>query len=139
MPETGTKTFWQFLDKFIHKGLIPIALVIAGPWAAYTYSTDAARAKENSEETKITVSELRALQKQQQEVVAKLDETLRISLIQMAVIRVIAENTVGENLPERAEVIENTAAQMAMPNIDRQEFNRVAKKTYDGYVKTRRK
>lgn len=63
-----------FIDKIIMRALIPIALTIVGPWAAYTFSVEAQEAKqkaaeavEGQAETLRTVTVLQGLLKDQKD------------------------------------------------------------------------
>ena len=113
-----TQAKMPLIDKLIMRGLLPIALAVVGPWAAYTFSVEAQAAKEKASDVQDTAKRLEDLletQKSEWEtarkriadverqkaeelaamsaMVTRLSTTLRTALIHMAVAQ---ELRVGE-------------------------------------------
>jgi len=139
-----SKNVWQFLDKFINKGLMPLAVCVGGPLAGWVFSTDISESKallvelEKQRQSALVLEEKKAVElSAMSAIVVKLDKTLEASLIQAAALRVLAERAEEEE-PDRTEVLNRVRAQM-VPNIKPEAINRVAGKTYDGWMKTRKK
>ena len=128
-----TKASTPLLDKFVLRGLIPLALAIVGPWALWEFNTEQAKQGEvivklegllEQEKTarKAREKELHAMS----EMVCRLDDTLKAALVQMAVAQALAADEM-----EREEAVENIAEQMAFPNIDERAVRKLAGESYD--------
>ncbi len=163
------------LDKLILRGLIPVALAIVGPWAAWKFSADAYAAKqsaaeavESQETTQRTVNALQDLleaQKAAEEtarwtraevdrqkaeelatmraMVSRLSNTLKVALIQMAVAREMSDNKTVAALPtatppSREDVIDRVTMQMALPDVDESEIEKMAGDAYDAILSKKR-
>jgi hypothetical protein len=163
-------------DKLMIRFVLPIALAIVGPWAAYTFSVEAQEAKAKAEEGIKEVGELQTLLKQQKEnadrqrerfreieeekaaeltamsnMVTRLDNTLKLALVQMAVAQMLAKapstpkTMPGVNpvplapreIPDRETVIRDVAAQVQLPGLDEDEVERLAGQQYDRIMEQR--
>jgi hypothetical protein len=148
-------------EKLVVRFILPIALAIVGPWAAWTFSVEAQAAREKAEEGIKEVGELRALLDQQREemerrrvmfqrieedkaaelaamstIVNRLDSTLKLALIQMAVAQALAER--GETSPpEREAVMRQVVEQVTLPEVPEDELKRIAGQSYDRILEQR--
>lgn len=96
-----------FFDRMVMTGLIPFALLIAGPWATWYFSQRAEEGleqvkKANKENVRLAelIEDLTAMDKARAEelekmegMVTRLDDTMKNALIQMTVMRLISEHT----------------------------------------------
>lgn len=144
------------IDKLIIRGVLPIALAIVGPWAALTFSEQGqdlstlqklvAEEKADAEERKKRSAEWRERMSRIEEeraaelqamsnMVSRLDATLRLSLIQMAVARTLAEE--GESTP-REEVLRRVQEQVSLPEVPDAEFQRLAEQSLDRMLEQRK-
>lgn len=144
------------IDKLIIRGVLPIALAIVGPWAALTFSeqsadlselnklyvqekADAEERKKQSAEWRDRMSRIedeRAAELQaMKNMVTRLDATLRLALIQMAVARTLAEE--GEGTP-REEVLRRVQEQVSLPEMPDAEFQRLTEQSLDRMLEQRR-
>ena len=147
-------------DKFVIRVLVPIALAVIAPWATWQFShradeveakvvTEASQLREALDEQRKAMEgrreRLQLIERQKAEelaamsaMVTRLDSTLKMALIQMAVVRAFSESDDdwGGEL-DRDEVIEDIQAQMAMPNVDPQEIGDLVGESYDRIAKHR--
>lgn len=146
-----------FVDKLILRGVLPIALAIVGPWAALTFSeqgadlgelkkiteqekSDAEERKKQSAAWRERMSRLedeRAAELQaMKNMVSRLDATLRLSLVQMAVARTLAEE--GEEAP-REEVLRRVQEQISLPEVSDEELQRLTEQSLDRMLEQKKR
>jgi hypothetical protein len=147
-----TKASNHWLDRLMLRFVLPIALAVVGPWAAYTFSVDAQEAKEKASEVQDTVVELEELLHQQKKefkarsalfreieeqkaaelaamskMVTRLDETLKTALVQMAVSRLVSDRG---DITER-DVVRDVSAQVQLPGLEEADLKRLATQQYE--------
>ena len=167
-----TKASTPLFDKIVIRGVLPIALALVGPWAAQTYEkSQIEQAKQGEtftalekllEEQRESAKGRRARFQQIEEakavelaamaaMVTRLDETLKYSLIQMAVAQALAKvEPVGETpsmepdlmpgakpVPSREGVTRGVAEQIRLPGVTDVEIRRIASESYDKVLRTK--
>lgn len=145
------------LDKIILRGLIPIALAIVGPWALWKFDkaqTEQARQGEVIVQLQDLLKSSREESERHQEqraaelasmthMVIRLDNVLKLALIRMAVSQAVGQEVrgpagVGPRIgPSRTEVVRDVAEQIQLPDVDPQEFERIAGEQYDRIMEQR--
>jgi len=157
------------LDKVILRGLIPIALAIAGPWAIYKFDKaqneqvqtttelkgllEAAKDDEAARQTRSVVwrermkeiedertAELTAMSA----MVCRLDDTMKMAMVQAAVARLVnlptqVTQTSPQIPPSRNEVQQDISAQIQLPGTPNEEVDRLAGQAYDRIMEHRMK
>jgi hypothetical protein len=139
------------VDRLIMRGVIPIALAIVGPWAAMTFSEAKAEWKtqrdiivglkehlkdyqKESEDWQQRMAHLE--QERAEELVAmtnmvnRLDHTLKMALIQLAVTQRL-KGASGVRPLSRSEVTGNVAAQLKLPGMTEEDVQQVAEEEFD--------
>lgn len=145
-------------EKIVVRGIIPIALLIVGPMATAYFSNEVQQAKTEVREVAATAAALGSLVKAQEteaeqyrqrfqeleaqkaaeldemsSVVTRLDKTLRASMIQLAVMQIINEQSTGGNIPTEQEVLRQVADQVELPGVDEREISKIAAQTFQRF------
>lgn len=166
-------------DKIVLRGLLPIALAIVGPWALWKFdkatteqekqgvtitqleellesaTKEAAERKKRNVEWRDrmkTLEDSRAVElTAMSHMVCRLDDTLKLALVQMAVTSVIAEGEKSEvrgtsptsPTPRvaftRKQAIQNVAEQIQLPGVEKAEVERLAARQYDRVMEQRQR
>ena len=143
------KASTPLLDKVIIRGLLPIAIALVGHWAAQTYENAQIEQVKQGE----TITALEGLLEKQQETaktmaatVVRLDETLKFSLIQMAVAQALAKVEPMEptkpspllvSVPTPEDVTQGVTEQISLPGVEESEIRRIATDSYYKILKTK--
>ena len=164
------KATTPLLDKIVLRGLLPIALAVVGPWALWQF--DAARTEQTKqgevivelqtllgdakEEAQLRQERSAAWQERMGQIegekaaeltalatiVSRLDDMMKVALIQNAVNRVLEEPRGPSGMgafPTRDSVIRDTAAQIQLPGIEEAEISRIAGQQYDRAIEQRKR
>lgn len=155
--KSNSSSLWE---KIVVRGVIPIALLVAGPMATFYFSnglqeaqTEVRAVAESAEKLEDLVqaqeaeaSTMRARFQEIEEqkavelkamstVVRRLDQTLRASMVQLTVMQIITEqaNESNDGMPMRDDVLKQAAQQISIPGIDEEEVTRIADQTYNRF------
>ena len=169
-PLTTAST--PLLDKVIIRGLLPIALAIVGPWALWKFDASQTEQKKQGEVIVQLQTFLEGAQKETASrkarsvrwqarmakideekaaeltamttMVSRLDDMLKIALIQQAVLRLLDTKPRGPSgaAPQpasRARVIRETTEQVQLPGVAPADLEKLAGEQYDKILEQRRK
>jgi hypothetical protein len=167
-----TRASVPLFDKLVIRGVLPIAIAIVGPWALWKF--DASQVEQKKQGQTITAlqklleaeredakarqarsivwrARMKVLEEEKaielvamSTMVCRLDDMLKVALIQAAVSRVIGLEVAdpggtAPSMPTREVVVRDAREQVQVPGLDPLEIDRIAGQQYDRMAKNRRK
>lgn len=130
----------SLIDKIILRGIIPLVLTIAAPWAAYHFSMKADAVQEKTEQLGALIEKQEKLEEAKaielsamSAMVTQLDETLKAALVQTAVLQELRIDQSRWTRPARTrdEVVRDVTKQIVLPGLKGGDVSRLAGEAYD--------
>jgi len=164
-----TKASTPLFDKIVIRGLLPIALAIVGPWALWKFDASQVEQKKQGEvmvelqailkaeredaaarQTRSIAwrARMKALEEEKateilamSHMVCRLDDMLKVALVQAAVSRVIGLDPSGTSPSplSREIVVRDAREQVQLPGLETSEIDRIAGQQYDRMMEQRKK